>query len=68
MSCQARPPPCASGGSHRHPAPAGVAAQRQGDVQEDDDVADSEDGEVLRRRAVNLVLQGALRTHDPQPR
>ena len=49
--------------SHQYSAPAGVAAQGQGDVQEDDEVADSEDGQVLGCCAVDLILQGALWTH-----
>lgn len=54
--------------SHRYPTPAGVAAQGQGDVQEDDKVANSKDGQVLGRGAVDLILQGTLWTHTrPDP-
>lgn len=50
---------------HRHAAPTGVAAQGQGDVQEDDQVADGKDGQVLGCGPADLVLQGALWTHPP---
>ena len=51
-----------------NPTPAGVAAQGQGDVQEDDKVANSKDGQVLGRGAVDLILQGTLWTHTrPDP-
>ena len=40
----------------------------QGDVQEDDKVANSKDGQVLGRGAVDLILQGTLWTHTrPDP-
>lgn len=46
--------------SYHYSAPSGVAAQGQGDVQEDDDVADGEDRQVLDGGAVDLILQRAL--------
>ena len=68
MPRQASPPHWAPPYPYRHPAPAGVAAQGQGDVQEDDNVADPEDRQVLGRGAIDLILQGALWMHTPQPR
>lgn len=51
-------------GSHRYSFPSGVAAQGQGDVQEDDNVTDGEDRQVLDGGAVDFILQGALRAHN----
>lgn len=50
--------------SHRYSVPSGVAAQGQGDVQEDDNVTDGEDRQVLDGGAVDFILQRALRTHN----
>lgn len=49
--------------SHRNSAPSGVAAQGQGDVQEDDKVADGKDRQVLDGSAIDLVLQRTLQAH-----
>lgn len=49
--------------SHRYSVPSGVAAQGQGDVQEDDNVADGKDRQVLDGGAVDLILQRALQAH-----
>lgn len=46
--------------THHYSAAFGVAAQGQGDVQEDDNVADGEDRQVLDGGAVDLILQRAL--------
>lgn len=51
-------------GSHRYSAASGVAAQGQGDVQEDDNVADGKDRQVLDGGAVDLILQRALQAQN----